>query len=78
MFQATIEGTIENSGSSTINQVVALVGVAGKKAWGPCTGSSGDIGLFNINFRPALTGDDGDKAYFEALTQEWDLDWRRC
>jgi hypothetical protein len=30
----------------------------------------------NINFRGALTGDG--KAYFEANTEEWDLEWRRC
>ncbi|KAL2255217.1 hypothetical protein VTK26DRAFT_3850 [Humicola hyalothermophila] len=45
----------------------------------PSTNGSGNIGILNVNFRGALAGNSNDdRAYFEALTQEWDLEWRRC
>ncbi|KAK4044375.1 hypothetical protein C8A01DRAFT_31430 [Parachaetomium inaequale] len=73
----TIRGTIANDGAGTVKEDVTLVAKAdGTKAWSPCTGSDGYTGIMNINFRGALTGDG--KAYFEADTEEWELEWRRC
>ncbi|KAL2126966.1 hypothetical protein VTI74DRAFT_11546 [Chaetomium olivicolor] len=73
----TLKGAISNTGSTTINQPVTLVSKAdADKAWSPCTGSDGYTGIMNINFRGALNGEG--KAYFEALTEEWELEWRRC
>jgi hypothetical protein len=75
--QDTISGSISNNGDKTYNEAVTLVSKAdGSKVWSPCTGSDGYTGIMNINFRGALTGDG--KAYFEANTEEWDLEWRRC
>ncbi|KAK3309757.1 uncharacterized protein B0T15DRAFT_388053 [Chaetomium strumarium] len=73
----TLRGSVSNTGSGTVNQGVTLVSSAGgDKAWSPCTGSDGYTGILNVNFRGALTGDG--RAYFEAQTEEWDLEWRRC
>ncbi|KAL2017733.1 hypothetical protein VTK56DRAFT_1703 [Thermocarpiscus australiensis] len=73
----TSKGTIENTGSTTINQAVTLVTDAGAdEVWSPCADSSGYTGILNVNFRAALSGDG--KAYFEALTENWDVEWRRC
>ncbi|KAL2180653.1 uncharacterized protein P884DRAFT_237538 [Thermothelomyces heterothallicus CBS 202.75] len=73
----TFSNTIENKGTTTINKPVTLVGNAdGGKVWSPCTGSDGSTGIMNVNFRGALAGDG--EAYFEANTEEWDLEWRKC
>ncbi|KAK4183396.1 hypothetical protein QBC35DRAFT_543823 [Podospora australis] len=73
----TVRGRISNNGGGTIDQGVTLVSNTGaNKVWSPCTGASGSPGILNVNFRGALTGDG--KAYFEALTESWDLEWRRC
>ncbi|AEO53777.1 hypothetical protein MYCTH_91276 [Thermothelomyces thermophilus ATCC 42464] len=75
--QDTFSNTIENKGTTAINKPVTLVGNAdGGKVWSPCTGSDGSTGIMNINFRGALAGDG--EAYFEANTEEWDLEWRKC
>lgn len=75
--QDTIRGQIENDGSTTINKPVTLVSSAGEdKVWSPCTGSDGYTGIMNVNFRGRLAGEG--KAYFEALSESWDLEWRRC
>ncbi|KAK4156618.1 hypothetical protein C8A00DRAFT_30471 [Chaetomidium leptoderma] len=68
--------SISNNGDSNINQDITVVSKADRKVWSPCTGSEGSTGIMNINFRSALTGDG--KAFFEANTEEWDLEWRRC
>lgn len=73
----TVRGRISNSGEGTINQPVTLVSNTGaNKVWSQCTGGDGSPGILNVNFRGALTGDG--KAYFEANTESWDLEWRRC
>ncbi|KAL2147694.1 hypothetical protein VTI28DRAFT_7046 [Corynascus sepedonium] len=73
----TIQNTIENTGTTTINQGVTIVNNADTgKVWSPCTDANGYTGIMNINFRGALTGDG--KAYFETTTEEWELEWRQC
>ncbi|GAB1310724.1 hypothetical protein MFIFM68171_00934 [Madurella fahalii] len=73
----TLRGSVENDGKQTMNQAVTLVSEAGgSKVWSQCTGSDGYIGILNVNFRGALTG--SGKAYFEALSENWDVEWRRC
>ncbi|AEO70676.1 25426aa1-c760-4bca-a21d-6a7372dfba21 [Thermothielavioides terrestris] len=73
----SLKGTLSNTGSSTLNQDVTLYAEAnGGQVWSPCTGSDGYTGILVINFRAALNGDG--KARFEADTEEWDLEWRRC
>ncbi|KAL2154547.1 hypothetical protein VTH82DRAFT_3223 [Thermothelomyces myriococcoides] len=69
----TFSNSVENTGSTTINKAVTLTGNAGnEKVWSPC----GSPGIMNINFRGALVG--SGEAYFEANTEEWDLEWRKC
>ncbi|KAK0663900.1 hypothetical protein QBC41DRAFT_23595 [Cercophora samala] len=72
----TVRGHIA-ANEKTIDQAVTLVSNTGaNKVWSPCTGSDGSIGILNVNFRSVLNGDS--KAYFEALTENWDLEWRKC
>ncbi|KAK3989886.1 hypothetical protein QBC44DRAFT_350181 [Cladorrhinum sp. PSN332] len=74
---STVRGHIKNAEGGTIDQSVTLVNsLGGGKVWSQCTGSSGSTGLLNVNFRGALSG--SGKAYFEALSENWDLEWRRC
>lgn len=76
-MQDTVRGNIVNSGSSTLDQSVTLVSnTDGTTAWSPCIGSDGYTGIMNVNFRGVLSG--GGRAYFEALSENWDLQWRRC
>ncbi|KAK4129057.1 hypothetical protein N657DRAFT_639604 [Parathielavia appendiculata] len=73
----TVSGSISNNGEKTYNEGVTLVAKAdASKVWSPCTGSDGYTGIMNINFRGSLTGEG--KAYFEANTEAWDVEWRRC
>jgi len=72
----TVRGHIDAK-DKTIDQAVTLYSSTGaNKVWSPCTGSDGSIGILNVNFRSALNGDG--KAYFEALSENWDLEWRKC
>ncbi|KAK4167109.1 hypothetical protein QBC43DRAFT_204568 [Cladorrhinum sp. PSN259] len=74
---STVRGSITNSNDGTLDQGVTLVNnLGGNKVWSQCTGSSGYTGILNVNFRGALSG--SGRAYFEALTENWDLEWRRC
>ncbi|KAK3329858.1 hypothetical protein B0H66DRAFT_597422 [Apodospora peruviana] len=73
----TARGRIRNTGDARTDQAVTLrSNLAGNQVWSPCTGSDGSPGILNVNFRGALSGDG--KAYFEAFTENWDLEWRRC
>ncbi|KAL1837202.1 hypothetical protein VTJ49DRAFT_4153 [Mycothermus thermophilus] len=73
----SFKDTLSNSGNRTINRSVVLAGKSdGKKVWSPCIGSDGYTGMLNVNFRAVLTGDA--KAYFEATSEEWDVEWRQC
>jgi hypothetical protein len=73
---STVRGHIK-SDDGTLDQSLTLVNnLGGSKVWSQCTGSSGYTGILNVNFRGALSGNG--KAYFEALTENWDLEWRRC
>lgn len=66
-----------NSGGDTVNEDVTLhSNFAGKQVWSPCLGSDGYTGIFNVNFRGALIGDN--RASFETYNQRWALEWRRC
>jgi len=75
----TAGGTLSNrEGTGSIDRAVGLRSTLGSnKVWSACTGSSGYPGILNVNFRGALTGDGG-KAYFEALTENLEFEWRRC
>ncbi|KAK0624870.1 hypothetical protein B0T17DRAFT_531332 [Bombardia bombarda] len=74
---ATAKGRLSNkAGASTIDQTVTLHNTV-SPVWSPCSDSSGSIGILNINFRGALTGD-GSKAYFEALSENLDFEWKQC
>ncbi|KAK3694391.1 hypothetical protein B0T22DRAFT_452367 [Podospora appendiculata] len=77
---ASVRGRINNrDGSSTLDQSVTLHNdLTSSRVWSPCTGSDGTTGILNVNFRGVLTGDGSSKAHFEASTENWDLDWRRC
>ncbi|KAK4098789.1 hypothetical protein N658DRAFT_517764 [Parathielavia hyrcaniae] len=73
----TMAGSLSNKGDKTYNEAVTLVAKAdGTKVWSPCTGSDGYTGIMNINFRSVLAGEG--RAYFEANTEAWDVEWRRC
>ncbi|KAK3393409.1 hypothetical protein B0H63DRAFT_491393 [Podospora didyma] len=72
---ATGRGKWYNRGENTVDQSVTLRNSLAQ-VWSPCTGSDGSIGILNVNFRGALTG--SGKAYFEALSENWDLEWRKC
>ncbi|KAK0748358.1 hypothetical protein B0T21DRAFT_344032 [Apiosordaria backusii] len=72
----TVRGHIA-ANDKTVDQAVTLVSNTGaNKVWSPCTGADGSIGILNVNFRTVLNGEG--KAYFEALTENWDLEWRKC
>ncbi|CCC07875.1 hypothetical protein SMACR_01440 [Sordaria macrospora] len=72
----TSKGTLSNDGSSRIDKAVTLQNHFNARAWSSCTTSSDDgFGILNINFRGALRNE---KSYFEATSETWDLDWRRC
>ncbi|KAM7200188.1 protein of unknown function (DUF4360) domain containing protein [Naviculisporaceae sp. PSN 640] len=73
---STAKGTFDNTGSGTVDQTVTLRNnLASNKVWSGCT-SDGGPGILNVNFRGALSSDT--KAYFEAFTENWDIEWRRC
>lgn len=75
--QDTFQDTVSNTGDKTTSGAVTLVSHAGaQRVWSPCTDKDGYTGLLNVNFRGALSG--GGKSYFEAKTEEWELEWRRC
>ncbi|KAK8028921.1 hypothetical protein PG991_005977 [Apiospora marii] len=77
----TVRGNLKNTGGSRSDQIATAHGsIPGDRiAWGPCTGSSGDIGILNVNFRTALQGDGnfGGKGGDSAV-ESWDYVWRRC
>ncbi|KAK7981773.1 hypothetical protein PG996_009461 [Apiospora saccharicola] len=79
--QVTVRGNLENTGSSRSDQIATAHGLipGDRIAWGPCTGSSGDIGILNVNFRTALQGGGnfGGKGGDSAV-ESWDYVWRRC
>ena len=77
-YQSTLSGTASNDGSTTVSRSVTLVSQANSNelVWSPCTGSDGYTGIMNVNFRGVLNGDT--RAYFEAQTETWELQWRRC
>ncbi|KAK4214326.1 hypothetical protein QBC37DRAFT_482335 [Rhypophila decipiens] len=71
---STSKASYSNNGGSTVDQTVTLRNnLSGNKVWSGCTG---DPGILNVNFRGALSSDT--KAYFEAVTENWDIEWRRC
>ncbi|EGO51976.1 hypothetical protein NEUTE1DRAFT_55917 [Neurospora tetrasperma FGSC 2508] len=73
---ATSKGQLSNDGSSRIDKAVTLQNHFTDKAWSSCTTSSNDgFGILNINFRGALRNE---KSYFEATSETWDFEWRRC
>lgn len=75
--QSTSRGSFDNDGKSTLDQSVTLRNnLSGNKVWSACTGDSNAPGILNVNFRGALSADG--KAYFEAFTENWELEWRRC
>ncbi|KAK7928048.1 hypothetical protein PG985_005046 [Apiospora marii] len=80
-YQVTVRGNLKNTGGSRSDQIATAHGsIPGDRiAWGPCTGSSGDIGILNVNFRTALQGDGnfGGKGGDSAV-ESWDYVWRRC
>ncbi|EGS18973.1 uncharacterized protein CTHT_0055900 [Thermochaetoides thermophila DSM 1495] len=75
---STVSGTVSNDSRNTISRSVTLVSKADSSelAWSPCTGSDGYTGIMNVNFRGVLSGNS--RAYFEAQTETWELQWRRC
>jgi hypothetical protein len=73
----TLQDTVSNTGDKTTSGGVTLVSHAGaQRVWSPCTDKDGYTGILNVNFRGALSG--AGKSYFEAKTEEWELEWRRC
>ncbi|KAK8010489.1 hypothetical protein PG990_009454 [Apiospora arundinis] len=79
----TVRGNLKNTGGSRSDQIATAHGsIPGDRvAWGPCTGSSGDIGILNVNFRTALQG--GAYGSFggkgsDSAVESWDYVWRRC
>ncbi|KAK8079772.1 hypothetical protein PG997_007590 [Apiospora hydei] len=82
-FYVTVRGSLKNTGSSRTDQIATAHGsIPGDRvAWGPCTGSAGDIGILNVNFRTALQG--GGYGSFggkgaDSAVESWDYVWRRC
>ncbi|KAK3395411.1 hypothetical protein B0T20DRAFT_418686 [Sordaria brevicollis] len=74
--QVTSKGTLSNEGSSKIDKAITLQNHFNSRAWSSCTTSSDDgFGILNINFRGALRNE---KSYFEATSETWDFEWRRC
>ncbi|KAL2271412.1 hypothetical protein VTJ83DRAFT_783 [Remersonia thermophila] len=73
----SFKDTITNDGNKTINRAVVLTGDSDSRTvWSPCIGSDGYTGILNVNLRAVLSGDA--KAYFEANSEEWDVEWRKC
>ncbi|CAN9319320.1 hypothetical protein AA0118_g3499 [Alternaria tenuissima] len=43
--------------------------------WSKCTGTDGNPGILNVNFRPVIQGDFGTYDFKHAA---WKLEWRKC
>ena len=77
ILQFTFRNGLKNDEQNIIDDDVTLHSdFSGNQVWSQCFGDSGYTGILNVNFRGALSGDGA--AYFDAWTQNWALDWRRC
>lgn len=83
--KVTVKGTIENDSSNRIDEVATAHAVIpnSRVVWSPCSSSSGDIGILNVNFRAALQADGSQSGYFgkgsdTTATESWGYVWRRC
>ncbi|KAF7523881.1 hypothetical protein G7054_g11612 [Neopestalotiopsis clavispora] len=82
---STVRGVIENTGSTRIDDIATAHATIpnSRVVWSPCSSSSGDIGILNVNFRAALQADGTQYGYFgkggdTTLTESYGYVWRRC
>ncbi|KAI1207950.1 uncharacterized protein F4807DRAFT_432539 [Annulohypoxylon truncatum] len=81
----TIKGTVANTGAAQLNQDVEARSTVpdGQVVYSPCTGTQGDVGLLNVNFRVALQAAGAQYGYFgkdpdTTASESWSYVWRRC
>ncbi|KAK1826388.1 hypothetical protein QBC39DRAFT_364599 [Podospora conica] len=73
---ATVSSSLENTEKKTISGDVRVFSdFTNKTIWSACNTSGGGTGLFHLNTRGALTDA---KSTFNANSQTWELQWRRC
>jgi hypothetical protein len=83
--QVTVRGTIENSGTTRIDEVTTAHATIpnSRIVWSPCSTAAGDIGILNVNFRTALVADGDQYGYFgkgdgATATETFSYVWRTC
>ncbi|CAE7188513.1 hypothetical protein PTT_18532 [Pyrenophora teres f. teres 0-1] len=70
----TLTGGLTCNGPD-INSRVSVQSSTSDLKWSKCTGSDGDPGILNVNFRPVVQGDYGSYDFKSAV---WKLEWRTC
>ncbi|KAF1828455.1 hypothetical protein BDW02DRAFT_643440 [Decorospora gaudefroyi] len=70
----TLTGGLTCAGPEIKDYVTVRSSTADLK-WSRCTGSDGNPGILNVNFRPVIQGDFGTYDFKHA---GWHLVWRRC
>ncbi|KAI1377021.1 hypothetical protein F4677DRAFT_417078 [Hypoxylon crocopeplum] len=78
--------TVTTPSNSSIVQDITIHSSIPKESvvWSPCAGSSGVVGILNVNFRVAFTSTNGASyAYFgggknSSVSESWGWIWRRC
>lgn len=58
-----------------VKDYVTVRSSASDLKWSRCTGSDGNPGILNVNFRPVVQGEFGKYDFKHA---SWTLAWRQC
>lgn len=72
--QGTLTGSLTCAGPEIKDYVTVRSSTQDLK-WSKCTGSDGNPGILNVNFRPVVQGDYGSYDFKHA---SWKLEWRTC
>ncbi|OCL13229.1 hypothetical protein AOQ84DRAFT_283578 [Glonium stellatum] len=74
---ATLSGHVICAGPNAVKDAVTIqqTVAASDAAWSKCIGDDGNTGILNVNFRPAVSGNDG---HFDFNSADWNFQWRRC
>ncbi|KAI1415447.1 hypothetical protein F5Y13DRAFT_144405 [Hypoxylon sp. FL1857] len=78
--------TVTTPSNSSLSRDITIHSTIPKEStvWSPCTGSDGNVGLLNVNFRIAFTSPNTNSyAYFgggknSTVSERWNWTWRRC
>ncbi|KAI1774851.1 hypothetical protein F4818DRAFT_53776 [Hypoxylon cercidicola] len=86
LIQVSAVQTVTSPPDSTLSKDVTLHSTIPSESivWSPCTGSNGNVGILNVNFRIAFTSANADSYGFygggrnSTVNERWGWTWRRC